>query len=262
MKLFDSHAHLDFKFSQDKVKAMLDRSWEAGMVGIMTMATRVGEYELPLEILKLDRRLWMSAGIHPHSASQASASGLDKLRFVLDNERVMALGEIGLDYHYNHSTPAEQRKAFISQIRMAHDVNLPVVIHTREADNDTTAIMKDEGAQHLGGVIHCFSSGQKLADSVLVMGFYLSFSGIVTFPSAKEVQQVACSAPLEKIMAETDSPFLSPIPFRGKTNEPARVLHVVEKLAEIRKIVAEELGEILAANTCKCFRINEEALAG
>ncbi|MDJ0763804.1 MAG: TatD family hydrolase [Myxococcota bacterium] len=258
MDLFDSHAHLDMKaYRPGQVAGMLARSWEGGLVGIMAIAgaTRVGEYEETLEIAGTDARIFAAAGIHPHTGSGATPDALDKLRFALDHNRVLALGEIGLDYHYNHSPPADQRRAFIRQLRMAHQVQLPVVIHTREADGDTAAILRDEGADALGGVIHCFSSGPEFAEKVLDLGFFISFSGIVTFPKAEAVQAVARTAPDDRILAETDTPFLSPLPHRGKENEPARVRHVVEKLAELRGVVPEDLAQTILENTRRCFRI-------
>ncbi len=259
MRLFDSHAHLDMtRGGMDGVATLLDNAWAEGLVGILTIAgaTKTGGYDDTFNIAENDSRIWVAAGIHPHSASRATPDALDSLRFVLDRDRVVALGEIGLDYYYNHSEPAVQRRAFISQLKMARDAKLPVVIHTRDADNDTIAILRDEGAQEIGGVIHCFSSDQKLAGAVLDMGFYLSFSGIVTFPGAIPVQEVAATAPEDRILAETDSPFLSPIPFRGKVNEPARVRCIVDKLAELRDVDPEEIGRITVENTARCFGIS------
>ncbi len=236
---------------------MLERAWESGMVGIVAIAgaQAPGEFEQTLEIANRERRVWATAGIHPHTGSGATPAALDKLRFALDHERVVALGETGLDYHYNYSPPADQRRAFISQIRIAHQVRLPLVVHTREADDDTLAIIRDEGADEVGGVIHCFSSNMKLARQVLDLGFYLSFSGIVTFPKADEVQEVAAQIPAERILVETDTPFLSPHPHRGRPNEPARVKHVVEKLAGLRDMDAEEMAEITIENTTRFFNI-------
>lgn len=260
MRLFDSHAHLDMKrYETGLVRQMLERAWDAGLVGLVAVAGagRVSEYADTLEIAKSDRRIFATAGIHPHTGSEATPDALDKLRFVLDNDRIVALGEIGLDYHYNYSPPADQRRAFIRQIRMAHDVKLPIVIHTREADDDTLAILRDEGAEGLGGVIHCFSSTLELAAQALDMGFYISFSGIVTFPKAEEIQRTAREIPLERILAETDTPYLAPMPHRGKPNEPAYVRHVVGKIAELRKLDPEEAAEAILGNTKRCFGIIE-----
>lgn len=257
--MFDSHAHLDMtRGGMDGVSTLLDNAWAEGLVGILTIAgaTRTGDYDDTFNIVKDDSRIWVAAGIHPHAGSRATPDALDRLKFILDRDRVVALGEIGLDYYYNHSEPAVQRRAFISQLKMAHEAKLPVVIHTRDADDDTLAILRDEGAHDIGGVIHCFSSSHELAGAALDMGFYLSFSGIVTFPKAVTVQEVAATAPKDRILAETDSPFLSPIPFRGKVNEPARVRYVVDKLAELHNVDPEEMGRITVENTTRCFRVS------
>ena len=255
---FDSHAHLDLaKEGEDEISAQLGRAWSAQLVGLIAVAgaTKVGDYETTLVLAREDPRIRVAAGIHPHNGSMATIEALDDLRRVLDSEEVVALGEIGLDYHYNRSTPSQQRRAFSMQLKMAHDASLPIVIHTREADEDTISILKDEGADELGGVIHCFSSGERLAGEALEMGLHLSFSGIVTFPRAQEIQMIAAQVPEDRILAETDSPFLSPVPFRGKTNEPCRVVHVVEKIASLRGIETEEMARITVSNTCRCFGI-------
>jgi len=260
MNLFDSHAHLDMAKGEADARAVLDRAWRAGLVGVVAIAgaTRVGEFDETLSLAEEEPRIHVAVGVHPHAAAAASDAVLDCVRRKLDRAKVVALGEIGLDYHYDYSTPAEQRRAFIRQLRLARDASRPVIIHTRNADDDTLSILRDEGAGDLGGVIHCFSSGQGLADGALALGFHLSFSGIVTFPKADEIRAVAASAPADRIMAETDSPFLAPIPHRGEVNEPRRVLHVVEKLAMLRSIPFEEAAALTAANARRCFRIETD----
>jgi TatD DNase family protein len=261
MELFDSHAHLDIERTTEKeLRALLDRAWNQGLVGIVAIAgaTRVGEYELTLQLASEDHRIHAAAGIHPHAASGATPDALDRLRGILDHERIVALGEIGLDYHYNYSPPADQRRAFVSQLRMAHKVNLPIIVHTRQADSDTASILADEGAQELGGVLHCFSSGAPLARHALELGFYISFSGMITFPKAEEIRAVAAEVPAERLLAETDAPFLSPHPLRGRPNEPARVRHVVEKLAEVRGVEVEEMARRCTANARQCFRLSSK----
>jgi TatD DNase family protein len=256
MICIDSHAHLDMvRGGRGAVQAVLDRAWAAGLTGIVTIAgaSAAGEFDAALEIARGDPRLRAAAGIHPHTATGATPAALEKLRFALDAEPIVALGEIGLDYHYNHSPPADQRRAFAEQLRLAHRAGLPIVIHTRKADDDTLAILRDEGADRLGGVIHCFSSGAGLAEGALALGLHLSLSGIATFPGAGEVREVAAAAPLERLLVETDSPFLSPVPHRGQVNEPARVVHVVEKLAEIRGLDPDEAGRVTADNTQRLF---------
>jgi TatD DNase family protein len=247
-------------FTQREVEGMLSRAWDAGLVGMVAIAgaNKALDFGKTLTLAKNESRIWVAAGIHPHAGSSATPDGLDKLHFVLDHERVVALGEIGLDYHYNHSEPADQRRAFINQLRLAHRADLPVVIHTREADYDTLSILRDEGAKELGGVIHCFSSDMEFARRVLDMEFFISFSGIITFPKSGPIKKVAGEMPIDKILAETDTPFLSPIPFRGRPNEPARVLHTVEMLAEIRTKEIEEMATITVENTMRCFGIFQQ----
>ena len=259
MKFFDSHAHLDMRRqTPDDIKALLKRAFEADIDGIMVIAgsDTPGEYEKALGTAAEHPQLIAAAGIHPHAGSTATLSGLNKLERALHHAKIKALGEIGLDYHYNYSPPNEQRRAFVDQLRMAHKLALKVIIHTREAEDDTLAILKDEGADELGGVIHCFSSGAALAEGALALGLHLSFSGIVTFPSATDIQEVVKLVPADRILAETDTPFLAPMPHRGKTNEPAWVRHVVEKLAELRSAPVEEMAETTVRNTRTLFGLD------
>ena len=257
MQLFDSHAHLDMKRqTPDEVAGMIERAFSADLVGMMIIAgsDSPGEYGPSLSIADKYPAIFAAAGIHAHAGSTATPQTLGKLEKALHHEKIRALGEIGLDYHYNYSTPKEQRSAFIQQLRLAQKLRLPVVIHTREADEDTVAILKDEGADALGGVIHCFSGGDFLAEQSLELGFYISFSGIVTFPKSTEIQSIAKIVPEERILAETDTPFLAPVPKRGRINEPAWVRYVVETLAKLRGVSPEEMGEV----TCR----NAEAFLG
>jgi TatD DNase family protein len=260
MRLIDSHAHLDLaRGGEPEIRAVLERAWAGGLVAVVAVAgaTRPGEFEDTLRLAERDPRIRVCAGIHPHAASRATPDALERLRFALDREPVVGLGEIGLDYHYDRSPPSDQRRAFANQLRLARDAARPVAIHTREADADTLAILRDEGAAELGGVIHCFSGGWALATGALDLGFFLSFSGIVTFPNAGEVREVAAGAPADRILAETDAPFLSPVPHRGKVNEPARVVHVVEELSRLRGEDFAATAELTVENTRRCFRLSE-----
>jgi TatD DNase family protein len=257
MRLIDSHAHLDMaRGGEAEVRAALERAWSGGLVAIVAVAgaTRPGEFEETFALAERDPRIRVCVGVHPHAASRATSDNLERLRFALDRGPVVGLGEIGLDYHYNHSPPADQRRAFARQLRLSRDAGKPVVIHTREADDDTLAILRDEGAAELGGVIHCFSGGWPLATGALELGFFLSFSGIVTFPNAAEVREVAAGAPADRLLAETDAPFLSPVPHRGKVNEPARVRFVVEELARLRGEEPDVVAEFTVENAYRCFR--------
>ena len=257
--LFDSHAHLDLGGrTTPQTEAMLERAWEAGLSGILAIAgsARVGLYQNTLQMAEAEPRIWAAAGIHPHAASEATPGALAELRDALRHPRVVALGETGLDYHYNRSPPKEQRAAFVAQVAMAREAGLPLIIHSREAEDDTLAILRGEGAAEVGGVIHCFSSTWPLAEGALDLGFHLSFSGILTFPNAGEVREVAIQTPLERALIETDSPYLAPVPKRKFPNEPARVAHVAARLAELRGLSVEELGRVTCENTRRCFRMD------
>ena len=260
MRLFDSHAHLDMRMDElGGAEAVLERAFSDGVEGVVAIAgaTQVGSYAATFELCDKVDSLWCAAGIHPHAASNASLAAVDVLRSALEHPRVVALGETGLDFHYNYSSPKEQRQAFVSQIEIAHAHQLPLVVHTRNADAETITILDGEGASELGGVIHCFSSGAELALRAVDLGFYVSFSGIVTFPKADEIREVARLLPEERILAETDAPFLAPVPHRGKVNEPMRVRHVVERLAEVREAELEVFANIVVENTYRCFGIEQ-----
>ncbi len=261
MKLFDSHAHLDITDSHNHPTIspldMIANAESAGVGGIIAMAgaTTPGAFKETLDIASRYPWIWAAVGIHPHEGSAAGPEMLEQLRAALRHPKIVAVGEIGLDYHYNHSPPKAQRAAFEHQLRIAHEVSLPVVIHTREAEEDTLAILQNEGADRLGGVIHCFSASGSFAAKAIELGLHISFSGIVTFPKAGDIREVAAWIPEDRILAETDTPFLSPIPFRGRPNEPARVAHVVEKLAEIRNAPVVAMAEKTFENTRQCFHI-------
>jgi TatD DNase family protein len=196
----------------------------------------------------------VSAGVHPHEARLATEATYDELRGLARDRRIVAIGELGLDFHYDHSPRETQREVFRRQLRLARDVGLPVIVHTREADDETAALLETEGAGEVGGVIHCFTGGHELARRALAFGFHISFSGIVCFPRSQVIQEVACSTPLDRILVETDAPFLAPPPHRGKRNEPAFVVEVARKLAALRGATVEDVASAAAANFQTLFR--------
>lgn len=196
----------------------------------------------------------VSAGVHPHEAKLWAGGIEDELRGLARDKRIVAIGEIGLDFHYDHSPRDVQRDAFRRQIRLARDVGLPVVVHTREADAECATILEDEKANECGGVIHCFTGGEELARRALALGFFISFSGIVAFPRAEVIQQVARIVPRDRLLVETDSPFLAPPPHRGKRNEPAFVALVARKVAALRGEAIEEVGRAARENFRQLFR--------
>jgi len=195
-----------------------------------------------------------SAGVHPHQAWLATDSAYERLRGLARDGRIVAIGEIGLDFHYDYSPRDTQRKVFRRQVRLARDVGLPIVVHTREADDETASLLEQEGARETGGVIHCFTGGPELARRALALGFSISFSGIMTFPRAEAIQQVAREVPEDRLLVETDAPFLAPPPHRGKRNEPAFVVEVARKLAALRGVTLEQIGSAAQRNYAKLFR--------
>ena len=252
----DSHCHIDMDaFDQDR-DAVVARARQAGLanmlvVGCVDAANGHRRALATAEALGLPA----SAGIHPHDSKLATDAIYDELRGWAKAGRIVAIGEIGLDYHYDHSPRETQRAVFRQQIAIAREVGRPIVIHTREADDDTAAILEDERVQELGGIIHCFTSTPQLAERALALGFYISFSGIVTFPRATNVHEVARTVPLDRLLIETDAPLLAPIPYRGKRNEPAYVVEVARRVAALRGTTPEEIGAAALGNFKRLFRL-------
>jgi len=236
--MIDSHCHLaDETFDAD-LPAVVDRARAAGLTGAMCIlaAGDEGEGRRAKQVRELWDAVRFSAGVHPHQAKDCAGQPgrADALvRAAAADPAVVAVGEIGLDYHYDFSPRDVQREVFVEQLTTARALDLPVVIHTREADNDTFDVLRRE-AQGLRGVFHCFTGGVERARRALDLGFHLSFAGILTFPGAADLREAAAFAPDDRVLVETDSPFLAPVPHRGTRNEPARVAHVVQALASIR----------------------------
>jgi TatD DNase family protein len=194
-----------------------------------------------------------TAGVHPHEARHATLAVYDEIQSLAREGRIAAIGEVGLDFHYDHSPREVQREVFRRQIRLARDLGLPLVIHTREADAETVAILDEEGAREVGGVIHCFTGTRALGDATLGLGFHISFSGIVAFPRATGIQDVARLVPLDRLLVETDSPFLAPPPHRGKRNEPAFVVEVATAVARLRGVDVIDVARASTANARRLF---------
>jgi TatD DNase family protein len=203
-----------------------------------------------------------SAGVHPHEARLATEATWDELAGLARERRIVAIGEIGLDYYYDHSPREVQRAVFRRQVRLARDVGLPLIVHTRDADLETAEILEQEGAGEAGGVIHCFTGGPELAGRALALGLLVSFSGIVAFPRAEAIQQVAREIPLDRLLIETDAPFLAPPPHRGRRNEPAFVAEVARRIAALRGTAPDEVGRAALANFRRLFRLPNGEAAG
>src|SRR6185503_4185005 len=232
--LIDSHAHLDFDEYAD-LDEVISRAKAGGLAHIVV----VGQWPNPDRAVTLARRdrsfFSATAGIHPHDAAQASDADFDKLKALCQDPDVVAVGECGLDFHYDRSPRDVQREMFVRQIKLAKEVRKPLVVHTREADLETAEILARELGPD-GGVIHCFTSDWTAAQRYLALGMSISFSGVLTFKNADALRDAAARIPLDRLLVETDCPFLAPVPFRGKRNEPAYVAHTATKLAEVKKL--------------------------
>jgi TatD DNase family protein len=258
--VIDSHCHLaDATFAGD-LDAVVQRAKDAALERVLVVLEG-GNDEEASQAERL-QHLWpevrFAVGVHPHQAHQFADDPDRAVRVVREQiartPAARAVGEIGLDYHYHFSAREVQHAVFRGQVRLARALSLPVVIHTREADEDTLAILREEGGGEVRGVLHCFTGGPALADAGLALGFYVSLAGIVTFPKAEELRQTARRVPLDRLLTETDSPFLAPVPYRGKRNEPAYVARVVETLAAVHQIPPAELARRTTANFHALFR--------
>jgi TatD DNase family protein len=255
LTLVDSHSHIDMPAFDHDREAAVARAREAGVIDMLVVGG-VDEQDGHRRALRVADGLGLpvSAGIHPHEAKLATEAIYDELRGLAREGRIVAVGEIGLDFHYDYSPRDVQREVFRRQVRLAREVGLPVIIHTREADEETAAILEEEGAMETGGVIHCFTGGEELARRAVALGFYVSFSGIVAFPRSETIQAVARTLPEDRLLVETDSPFLAPPPHRGKRNEPAFVVEVARKVAGLRGDTLEAVGAASRRNFERLFR--------
>ncbi|HZY50610.1 MAG TPA: TatD family hydrolase [Devosia sp.] len=251
--LIDSHCHLDFPELAADRAGVLARAKANGIDGMVTISTRVERFDEVRTIAEENPRVWCSVGTHPHHAHEELHVQTEDLIRLSAHPRCVAIGEVGLDYHYE-GDPVAQATGFRRHIAASRATGLPLVIHARDADDDVAAILEDEaGKGAFPFVLHCFSSGIELARRGLALGGYVSFSGIVTFKNAAAIQEVAGFAPADRILVETDAPYLAPVPHRGRSNEPAFVLHTAAKVAEIRGVTTEEIGRRTTDNFFRLF---------
>jgi TatD DNase family protein len=248
--LVDSHCHLDPHYLPEGPDEVLARARAAGVVAFVCIGVGSDLAPARAAVALASRRddVYAAIGVHPHDAAALDDATYDALATLARDPRVVAVGEIGLDYHYDHSPRDVQRAAFRRLVGLARDVKKPIVVHTREAAADTLAILDEERARDVGGIIHCFSEDRSFADRALDLDFDLSFSGIVTFKTARAVQEVAAHAPIDRILVETDSPYLAPVPMRGKPCEPAYVVHTARRIAELRSVAFDELARATTEN--------------
>ena len=252
----DSHAHLDMpEFDHDR-EEVIERAFAAGISAILCLM-EITDPESIRKTLAISERypnIIAAAGVHPHAAKDFTPEFGRRIRELAGQGRIHALGEIGLDFHYNFSRRDEQVHAFRKQLMIAQELDLPVIIHSRLASDEVLEAIRGEGYAR-GGVLHCFTEGREFAEQMLELGFYISFSGILTFPKARDIQETGRELPLDRIMVETDSPFLTPVPYRGKIkrNEPRYVRETARFLAELRNITSDELCEQTSRNFAACF---------
>jgi TatD DNase family protein len=254
MMLVDSHCHLDFPDFAAERDAVIARARDAGIGTMLTIGTRLDQFAGVRAIAEAYDDVWCSVGAHPHEAADYAGIGADELAALAAHPRVVGIGESGLDFHYDHSPRDVQERVFRAHIAASRASGLPLIVHAREADAEIAGILREEGAS--SGVLHCFSSGRALAEAALDLGFYISISGIVTFRNAEDLRAIVRDVPLDRLLVETDAPYLAPVPYRGRRNEPAYVAATAAAVAALKGI---EPAELAAATTDNFFRLFAKA---
>jgi TatD DNase family protein len=252
--LVDSHCHLDFPDFAPDLDGVMTRAREAGVGAMVTICTKLSRFDEIRAIAEARPNVWCSVGVHPHEAAEEGVSEPSRLLDLARHPKAVGFGETGLDYYYEHSPREAQQKSFRAHIAAARQTGLPLIVHTRDADDDTVAILAEEHAKGaFTGLIHCFSSSRDLADKALELGFYISISGIVTFKKAEALRETVRAVPLERLLVETDAPYLAPKKWRGKRNEPSYVVNTAEVLAETLGLSYAEMAAITTDNAFRCF---------
>jgi TatD DNase family protein len=246
---------LDYKPLSEDLEVTMGRAREAGVGAVLTIGTSISGSERLPGLVEQHENIWCTAGIHPHEAAKDGA-GVSELARLARHPKVIGLGETGLDYYYDNSPREAQLEAFRAHVRIAAETGLPLVVHTRDAEPDTAAVLKEAAGNGVTGVLHCFSSSRQLADTGLELGFYISISGIVTFKNAEELRQTVRAIPLDRLLVETDAPYLAPAPHRGRPNEPALLVHTARRVAELKEL---ELPALARATTDNFFRLFAKA---
>ena len=253
--LIDSHCHLDFPELNAELDAVLTRARAAGVGLMVTISTRVGRFNELKAIVEAHDDVFCSIGTHPHNAAEEPDIMIEELVELARHPKVVAIGEAGLDYHYDHSPRDMQKKSFRTHIAAARETGLPLVIHARDADADVARMLEEESARGaFPFVLHCFTGGADLAHRGLALGGYISFSGVVTFKNAEALRDIALAVPSDRLLVETDAPYLAPEPLRGKTNEPAFVVHTAARLAALRGVREAEMERLTTENFFKLFK--------
>jgi len=251
--MIDSHAHLTDERFTDEVDQVLQRAGEAGLEAIVTVGTKLGNSRDAATLAAASPLVYATAGIHPHYAEQATDDAFDQIRELAAQPRVVAIGETGLDYHYDNAPREVQRHSFERHLTLAAEIDLPVVVHAREADEDVISILRN-APPGVRGVLHCFSSGTALLEAGLELGWYVSFAGMITFPRYEDADLLKM-VPLDRLLVETDSPYLAPVPHRGRRNEPAHVVLVAQRAAELRDEPFEAVAAAVVRNAREFYRL-------
>lgn len=247
--MIDSHCHLNYKGLVEDQQAVIARARDAGIRGMLNISTREREWDAVIGVAEREPDVWASVGIHPHEADEHPDVDTARLVERAAHPRVVGIGETGLDYYYDHSDRTRQQASFRAHIVAARETGLPLIVHTRDAEADTLSLLREEmGKGRYTGVIHCFTASDAFADAALELGFFISISGIVTFKNAAALQHTAARLPIDRLLIETDAPFLAPVPHRGKSCEPAYVADTARFLANLRGETPEELARVTSAN--------------
>lgn len=254
-ELIDTHAHLnDSRFSKD-LPDVIGRAAHAGVSTIINVGFDLDSSQAAVDLAQKYKSVFATVGVHPHDAGRVETGWADRVRSLATEKKVVAIGEIGLDYYYNHSSAQAQEAVFREQIRLAKELGLPVIVHDRDAHEEVLTILREEQAWEAGGVFHCFSGDVSFVHKCLELGFYISLAGPVTFKNAKDLQAVATEIPSNRLLIETDSPYLAPVPYRGKRNEPAYVTAVVHHVSKLRGESIQDVAAQTSENARKLFSI-------
>ncbi|ACX53191.1 hydrolase, TatD family [Ammonifex degensii KC4] len=261
MELIDTHCHLNDPRLEADLPEVLARARQAGVKVMIVVGYDLASSAKAVALAEREKDLYATVGVHPHDAAKVPPDYLERLRSWAKTGKVVAVGEIGLDFYRNLSPPARQREVFLAQLHLARELSLPVVIHCRDAYDELYSLLKGEKSE-LEGVLHCFSGTWREAERFLALGFYLSFAGTITFPRSDSLAEVVARMELERLLLETDAPYLAPVPHRGKRNEPAYLVHIARKVAEIRGMRVEEVAAASAASARRLFGLKEGELDG
>ncbi len=259
---FDTHAHVDDEVFLTDQAEVIRRAYDSGVTRFVNIGCSRQAALNTLELVEKYDFIYGTVGLHPHDAKEMTPALLEEFRTWAGHPKILALGEIGLDYYYDLSPRETQREVFRRQIRLAKELSLPITIHDRDAHQDTFDILTEEKAWENGGIFHCYSGSEEMAREIVKRGFYLSFSGSVTFKNAEKLRRAAAAVPPDRILIETDSPYLTPVPFRGRRNEPALVVNTAAALAELRGVSLEEMARLTWENGCRAYGLPEDTWPG